>query len=199
MTITELRFADDLMATCHSHSLLQEFINRFTKAAETWGLAVSTTKSKAMIQQSGLPLSASSPVSPPSFFINDNQIEVVSHFQYLGSVLSHDTTLDKEITTRISRAAGVFSNLKSPVRNNPNLSQRTKLAVYQAAVLPALLYGAETWTTTTRLLNRLECFHMDSIHQAMGVSKLAHIPNITLRAKAKIPPIATLIKLSRLR
>ena len=26
MTIIELRFADDLMATCHSHSLLQDFI-----------------------------------------------------------------------------------------------------------------------------------------------------------------------------
>ena len=181
MTITELRFADDLMATCHSHSLLQDFINRFTKAAETWGLAVSTTKSKAMIQQSGLPLSASSPVSPPAFFINDNQVEVVSHFQYLGSVLSHDTTLDKEITTRISQAAGVFSNLKSPVWNSPNLSQRTKLAVYEASVLPALPYRAETWTTTTRL----ECFHMDSIHQAMGISKLAHIPNIILHGKAK--------------
>ena len=191
MTITELRFADDLMATCHSHSLLQDFINRFTKAAETWGLAVSTTKSKAMIQQSGLPLSASSPVSPPAFFINDNQVEVVSHFQYLGSVLSHDTTLDKEITTRISQAAGVFSNLKSPVWNSPNLSQRTKLAVYEASVLPALPYRAETWTTTTRL----ECFHMDSIHQAMGISKLAHIPNIILHGKAKIPHTATLIKL----
>ena len=33
----------------------------------------------------------------------------------------------------------------------------------------------------------------------MGVSKLAHIPNITLRAKAKIPRIATLIKICRLR
>lgn len=46
MTITELRFADDLMATCHSQSLLQDFINRFTKAAKTWGLDVSTTKPK---------------------------------------------------------------------------------------------------------------------------------------------------------
>ena len=74
MTITELRFADDLMATCHSQSLLQDFINRFTKAAKTWGLEVSTTKSKVMIQQSGLPS------TPASFFINDNQIEVVPPF-----------------------------------------------------------------------------------------------------------------------
>ena len=88
MTITELRFADDLMATCHSQSLLQDFINRFTKAAKTWGLEVSTTKSKVMIQQSG------SPSTPASFFINDNQIEVVPHFQYLGSILSNDATLD---------------------------------------------------------------------------------------------------------
>ena len=62
MTITELRFADDLMATCHSQLLLQDFINRFTKAAKTWGLEVSTTKSKVMIQQSGLPS------TPASFF-----------------------------------------------------------------------------------------------------------------------------------
>ena len=102
-------------------------------------------------------------------------------------------------TLRISKAASVFSTLKSHVWNNPSLSQSTRLAVYQAAVLPALLYGAETWTTTERHLDQLECFNMDSIRQAMGVSKLAHIPNITLRAKAKIPRIATLIKICRLR
>ena len=133
------RFADDVMASCHDDVSLQDFINRFSTAAQEWGLCVSTDKTKVMIQ--------SSPSNPtnesPVFHIKGNSLDIVSSFRYLGSILSSDSSLSSEINARIAKAASVFNGLKSRVWENSNLSTKTKLAVYNATVLPAMLYGAE--------------------------------------------------------
>lgn len=50
VNICDLRFADDVMASCHNDDALQAFINRFTHAAQSWGLSVSTEKTKVMVQ-----------------------------------------------------------------------------------------------------------------------------------------------------
>ena len=136
--ICDLRFADDVMTGCLSSDALQSFncfIDRFTRVACSWGLSVSTDKTKAMIQ----PYTCSLP-----FNISSNTIETVSSYQYLGSALSSDASLDNEINNRIFKAAKQFSALKCKVWYNANLSKLTKLAVFNATVIPALLYGAET-------------------------------------------------------
>ena len=52
--ICDLRFADDVMTGCLSSDALQSFIDRFTRVACSWGLSVSTDKTKAMIYPSTL-------------------------------------------------------------------------------------------------------------------------------------------------
>ena len=37
VSICDLRFADDVMASCHNGVSLQDFINRFSTAAQDWG------------------------------------------------------------------------------------------------------------------------------------------------------------------
>ena len=38
VSICDLRFADDVVASCHDGDSLQDFINRFSTAAQDWGL-----------------------------------------------------------------------------------------------------------------------------------------------------------------
>ena len=195
VSICDLRFADDVMASCHDGDSLQDFINRFSTAAQDWGLCVSTDKTKVMIQST-----SSHPTNESSVFhIQETNLEVVSSFKYLGSILSSDSSLSSEINARIAKAASVFSCLKNTAWENSNLSTKTKLAVYNATVLPALLYGAETWSTTAYNLKRINTFHMACLRQALNVNPFDHISNVSILSRSQSIRASTLICLSRLR
>eukprot|EP00117_Sycon_ciliatum_P011894 scpid87181/ scgid13171/ len=79
-----------LYTTSLSH--LQTMTNEFVSCASSWGLTVSVQKTKAMA------VNCSDP--PPSIDLQDGgSVEVVDSFTYLGSVLSADSALDKELTS----------------------------------------------------------------------------------------------------
>ena len=81
-------------------------------------------------------------------------------FTYLGSPVSSSTSLYAEISSRIVKAAAVMAKLNKRVWGNDLLSKRIKMCVYQACVLPTLLYGSESWTTYAREKQRLNGFHL---------------------------------------
>ena len=112
--LCDLRFADDVMASSHTSEGLQEFITRFSNAA----LCASTDKTKVLVQNTSDLPSPSSPI----FHINNNILETVPNFCYLGSTLSSVPNLDQEISRRIAKAGAIFSSLKRGVWYNSNLS-----------------------------------------------------------------------------
>ncbi len=44
--------------------------------------------------------------------LRGDQLEVVSHFKYLGSIFTSDCTLDAEITHRVAAANSAFQKLR---------------------------------------------------------------------------------------
>ena len=87
--------------------------------------------------------SLSSPVQP-RIQVSGDYIKTVESFKYLGHRISTKATLDSEIQNRISSAAAAFGRLNKRVFANHNLRKKTKLRVYNAVVVPTLLYGVET-------------------------------------------------------
>ena len=75
-----------------------------------WGLTLSIGKTKVLYQPAPGDRSESL-----SFVVGDNTLENVTKFQYLGSVLSRDNTLDEEIKNRLSRANYKFGRLAMKV------------------------------------------------------------------------------------
>ena len=157
--------------------------------ARSWGLSVSTDKTKVITQSA----TSSSP-----FNIRGTTIETFTAFQYLGSVLSSDVSLDNEINSRLSKAAKLFSALKGKVWHNANLSKHTKLAVFNATVIPALFYGAETWSTTSYLVRRIHSFLLSCLRQALNVNPFHHIPDTTVLVRSHLQHASTLISMARL-
>ncbi len=78
-------------------------------------------------------------VSPPSINIDNATLDAVDSFTYLGSTIDSNISLDAEINTPIATFAAVMSKLNRRVWQNNNLTQMTKLCVYQACVLSTLL------------------------------------------------------------
>ena len=97
-------------------------------------------------------------------------LEVTDHLTYLGSIISSNLTLDKEIDKTIAKAASVMTRLSKRVWPNNQLTSNTKLQVYQACVLIMLLYESESRTTYARKENRLESFHLRSLCRILGIT-----------------------------
>ena len=73
-------------------------------------------------------------------------IELVEDFTYIGSKITEDGEVQKEVATRIGKASRVFGCLQKSIFQKHRLAVRIKREVYRATVLSVLLYGMETLT-----------------------------------------------------
>ena len=70
---------------------------------------------------------------------NQNSLENVDKFVYLGSAISHNGSLTPELDNRTGKAAD--ASRLPPVMHHKSIKMPTKIAIYQAVVLSTLLYG----------------------------------------------------------
>ena len=153
----------------HTMEDLQQLIDRLSRpACKEFGLTICIKKTKVMGQ--GI-------VSPPSITIDNVTLDAVDSFTYLGSTIDSNLSLDAGINTRIAKAAAVMSKLNRRVRQNNNLTQMTKLCVYQACVLITLLYSSEAWTTYTSQEKKLNSFHLRCLRRILDISWQDKITN----------------------
>lgn len=122
---------------------MQRNMDLFASAYKNSGLTISTTKTEMMYQPT-----SNTPYSEPSTMIHmvhGQKLAVADIFVYLGSTLSSAATINEEIKLCITHASATFSRLQENVWAQRSLSVQTQLKVYQAVLLPLLLYTAETW------------------------------------------------------
>ena len=61
----------------------------------------------------------------------------------MGVMISGDDRMEEEFRSRIGKEARVIGVLNEPVWRQKELSRMTKLKVYNAIVVPTLVYGSE--------------------------------------------------------
>ena len=164
--VVETQFADDVAIYCHTREAFESATCEFVRTASDWGLTVSTHKTKALVMGGNLTTADSLPLQ-----VGEDLIEVLNDFTYLGSNISSDGEVGKDVSIRIAKAARAFGCLQKSIFQNSRLSIDTKRKVYKATVLAVLLYGAEAWTIKARELKRLSSFHNRCVRSMMGVSK----------------------------
>lgn len=168
----ELLFADDCAFCAHTFEDIQCMMNCFNRSAERFGLTISLKKTHALFQ----PKPGNSLVPPP-IMIGVHPLMYVQNFNYLGSLLSVDTTLASEVSCRISKASSAFGKLSKRLWKRHDIKLQTKTSVYKAVILPTLLYGCETWTPLRRNVSTLNSFHMRCLRQMSGVKWEDRIPD----------------------
>ena len=76
------------------------------------------------------------PVEP--VVLNEEPLEEVEDFTYLGSILSKDNGAGKDIKARLNKGRSAFAQLQ-PIWKANNYSLRTKLQLYNSNVKSVLL------------------------------------------------------------
>ena len=137
----DLLFADDCALVAHTTDDMQEMVNYFANAAASFGLQINIKKTEYMFQ----PAPGTASIAK-DIFINGEPLKKVSSFSYLGSVISDDCAVDKDIAKRLQKASRAYGALQSRLWSQRGIQVKTKVKVYKAVVLTTLLYGSQSWT-----------------------------------------------------
>ena len=86
--------------------------------------------------------------------VDDEKLEVVPEFCYLGDMLSAGGGCELAAETHCKCARGKFCQLL-PLLTNRNVPLVTRGRVYSTCVRSVMLHAAETWAMTAATLNRL--------------------------------------------
>ena len=194
LCLMELQYADDNAICASSERDLQTIMNAFHEAYTRLGLTVNIRKTQVLYQPP-----PRRPHQTPFIKVDDQVLENVDHFPYLGSNLSSDTTIDKEIQHRLSCASAAFGRLRTRVFDDRNIFAKTKIQVYEAIVIPTLLYGAETWTTYSRHIKALERFHQRCLRKILNIKWNDYRTNNSVLEEANVTSIGARIMKGQLR
>ena len=81
--------------------------------------------------------------------INGVTYEGVAEFIYLGTLISNDNSIEKEIQRIILASSRTYFYAISLFRSRL-LSRSNKIQLYKTLKRPVVSYGAETWTMTKK-------------------------------------------------
>ena len=95
----------------------------------------------------------------------------MQNMKYLGAILSADETCAEEIEHRVGAAARVIGAMRKEVLERRELKKATKMTVYNAMVIPTMLYGSETWTMMKRYESRLGATEMAYLRRVEGLTE----------------------------
>ena len=106
--LLEALFADNCALMAHNVHHVQVIVDVFSEATKHFGLTSSLSKTEVLLQ----PAPATRP-QKPCITIDGTQLKNVESFKYLGSIISNDGTLDREITTMIQKASRFLADFVS--------------------------------------------------------------------------------------
>ena len=186
--VTDLQYADDCVLVSHSPEGLQKALNVIYDIYNTLGLVINANKTEVMYQWSGV-----APQVEPIMSIGGAELKISHQFNYLGSILSANCSIDEEVNRRINKASASFGRICKQVVQNHNLRLATKVAVYRAVCLSTLLYGSETFTLYRKHIKILEAFHMQCIKKILGLTWQDRVPHTDMLKHAGLPSIESLL------
>ena len=105
--------------------------------------------------------------------------------------------MESELERRIGRAATVVGSIRKTVFGNKELSNEAKMTVYNAVVVPTLVYGCETWVLKDRDKTRLQAAEIKVLRSGVGVTSLECVRNEAIRERLKQEAVVAQVKRRR--
>ncbi|XP_039639813.1 uncharacterized protein LOC120548003 [Perca fluviatilis] len=168
--LEDLDLADDLPLISGTHTHIQRKATRSHEHSQQIGLRRNVGKTKVM----RLNTKTHQPIT-----IEEQSLEDVVKFIYLGSNISTGGGADKDVELCISKARHAFKTHR-PVWLSSQLSRNTKIRIFNTNVKSVLLYGCETWKTTKSIIHKLQVFISNCLRYILRIWWPNKISNVDL-------------------
>ncbi|VDP24736.1 unnamed protein product [Schistosoma margrebowiei] len=103
-----------------------------------------------------------------SITLHGETLEDVESFTYLGSIIDEQGGSDADVKARIGKARVAFLQLKN-LWNSKQLSTNIKVTIFNTNVKAVLLYGDETWRTSTTVIKKVQVFINGCLHKILNI------------------------------
>ena len=183
--IYEILYADDCVLLDQSEEAMQIMLTVFDGISAQFGQQISVKKTKLMVvdrhrhpviiveDEEGKEVEQIE--NPPRMFVRNIQLEVVTCFEYLGSLEHCEGTMDKEIRKRVIGMNTAFAILESGVYRNSKIRLTARGRVFEACVTSVGTYGAAVWNIQTGHLDELDNAYFGYVRKMMGHRRTQHI------------------------
>ena len=114
--------------------------------------------------------------------IDGHEIEYVTEFIYLGSLVTANNDCSPEIRRRINLANQSFARLRT-IWQSSDVQLKTKLDLLRVCVFSRLLYAAETWTLKSVDERRLLAFEMKCYRRLLKIRWQDKVTNASIRER----------------
>ena len=153
--LDDLEYADDICLLASTFQHVKRKTEQLNNSSGKIGQEISTEKTKQM----GI-----NPTSQMSLFVNGQQIETVSTFTYLGSIMNEKGGTDSDVLCQINKIRAAFASLK-PVWRSTVVSLKTKIRLFNSNMKTILLYGSECWKISKEITHKLRVF----VHKCLRI------------------------------
>ena len=160
VSLKDLDYADDIALLECSRHCLQKSSGKVEEISSPTGLTFNAEKCRTM--------SVNDKSNTPIRVLSNEYAKEVHSFNYLGSLVTENGKSSNEIHRRIALAGDKFSKFNKLWRKR-NLSIVVKMRLFNASVIPTLLYATETLDMSTEDERRLDAF------QSKCIRKMLHI------------------------
>ena len=130
--------------------------------------------------------------------IDGNRIEEVKEFCYLGDMLDSEGSVERAVRMRVAAAwmkwreiASLLTNKQIPLRHRGN--------VYGACIRSVLLYGAESWAMTQRVLGILTSCDRRMLRYMAGLSLQDRVSSAEVASRCGVEVLENVARRRRLR
>ena len=195
--ITDADYADDIAVLDSSEAGLQETTTNIAIKGGEAGLKIGVPKTHTMCinkhhTQQPYPLDATMDI-----VVEDQLLQQVSHFTYLGSTLSCDGSIDRELNIHIGKASSAFNSLNNVWRKR-DIQLLTKIKIYESGIITQLLYGCSSWTLKQQQLQGLDAFNHRCQRRILKIRCVHHVTNREVRQRTGCCSIGIIISTNRL-
>jgi len=138
LSLHMLLFADDIALFTTDPYSLQAQLNCIDTYSRKWGLKINVKKTKVCIFQK------KKTKHNYLWSLNNEIIEIVDKFTYLGIKLNYNGSLNDAVKTLNEQALKAYNHLLS-IFSRVKLDVKTKLLLFDSLVVPIITYGCEVW------------------------------------------------------
>ena len=146
-----LLYADDTIIMAEKHEDLQKALNAAFAYCNLWKLKINIDKTKIIRFSKKKPR-----YRPQTFWLNNQPVEIVDTYTYLGTVFSYNGKFNNAIDKQILQAQRALFAIKSK-KETYNLPVDIMLDLFDKMIMPILLYGCEIWGYAN--LDKIEIFY----------------------------------------
>ena len=183
--LDNLRFADDIILFTESEEQLGRLLSDLNKEGKKDGMKMNKRKTKIMCNE------VARRTRRNGISIDGEQLEEVEEYKYLGRLLTPGNEMAREIDGRITAGWKRFGQYSSFLKDK-KIPMCMKEKIIDTVILPSMTYGAETWSLTQHLKNKLAVAQRSMERSMLGITIKDKIRNENIRARTKVEDVVWL-------